>query len=255
MKKEMDALTEARAYLGLFRPGPDDLSEPDIRALLDAELEKEDPDTDLIEYCLDALEEPLPLLPARRASHAPRRALLIAAAVVLLTMLGAAAAASAIRPELWNSLVRLYSDTFRIGHPDKSGTGGYELGETELALRLASLGVSPVLLPEALTDGTCTVDSVTGERTDFITSATVTFSSEELRGTMFIAVYAEGAALPVMDYAGAKDAEPLHTDRIDGFIFSQGDGVVIDFSDGRTVYSIVIDSTREAALDLAQGIR
>ena len=46
-----------RAYLRLFQMDDRILTQSEIRRLLDDELTKDDPDTELIGYCLDALDE------------------------------------------------------------------------------------------------------------------------------------------------------------------------------------------------------
>ena len=46
------------AYLRLFQTDQDILSRSEMKKMLDAELSKDDPDTELIEYCMDALDEP-----------------------------------------------------------------------------------------------------------------------------------------------------------------------------------------------------
>ena len=69
-----------------------------------------------------------------------------------------------------------------------------------------------------------------------------------------ISVYADGAVLPVTDYGAAKDATVLQTDRITCYLFTQAGHTVIDFSDGQTVYAIVMNADRETAAALAQTI-
>ena len=56
-----------RAYLRLFQMDEQILTQSEIRRLLDDELTKDDPDTELIGYCLDALDEgkALPPTPVR----------------------------------------------------------------------------------------------------------------------------------------------------------------------------------------------
>ena len=165
------------------------------------------------------------------------------------------AAASFLNIDLFDPLVRLYNDRIRIGHSGESDELDYALADTPLAKTLSENGIAPVLLPKALTDGTYTVDSVQYEKTELIQSANIRFSSSKTEGTLVISVYADDAALPVTDYAGAEDAVALQTDRITCYLFTQADHTVIDFSDGQTVYSIIMNCSREEAVDLAQSIQ
>ena len=245
-----------RAYLRLFQTDNDILTQSEIQRMLDEELAKNDPDTELIGYCLDALEErkTRPAAAAKLRRFSVRTA--VAAVAVCLVLVGSAtAAASFLDIDLFGPLVRLYNDRIRIGHSGDMDEQGYALTDTPLAKTLAENGIGPVLLPEALTDGTYAVDSVQFETTELIRSADIRFFSGKTEGTLVISVYAEGAALPVTDYAGAEDAVALQTDRITCYVFTQGGHTVIDYSDGQTVYSVVMNADRETASAFARTIQ
>lgn len=245
-----------RAYLRLFQPDRYALTKPEIKRLLDEELAKNDPDTDLIEYCLDALDEIKIRMPAPlKIKRFSVRTAAAIAAVFLVLLCGVTATAAFLNIDLFDPLVKLYNDRIRIGHNGGSTAEDYALSGTDLAKTLAENGITPVLLPKALTDGTYTVDSVQCEKTELIKSANIRFSSKKTAGTLVINVYADGAALPVTDYGEAKDAAALQTDRITCYIFTQADHTVIDFSDGQTVYSIIMNCSREEAVALAQSIQ
>ena len=53
----------------------------------------------------------------------------------------------------------------------------------------------------------------------------------------------------------AKDAAALQTDRITCYLFTQAGHTVIDFSEGQTVYSIIMNADRETAAAFAQTIQ
>ena len=244
-----------RAYLRLFQMDEQILTQSEIRRLLDEELTKDDPDTELIGYCLDALDEgkALPPAPVRIKRFSVKTAAAMAA--VFLVLIGSVtAAASFLNIDLFDPLVKLYNDRIRIGHSGESDEQGYALADTPLAKTLAENGITPVLLPKALTDGTYTVDSVRYEKTELVKSANIRFSAGKTAGTLVISVYAANAPLPVTDYGEAKDAAALQTDRITCYLFTQAGHTVIDFSDGQTVYSIVMNADRETAAALARTI-
>ena len=245
-----------RVYLRLFQTDQLILSKSEIERTLDEELAKNDPDTDLIEYCLDALDEMKIRMPAPlKIKRFSVRTVAAIAAVFFVLLCGVTATAAFLNVDLFDPLVKLYNDRIRIGHNSGSTAGDYYLSETSLAKTLAENGITPVLLPKGLTDGTYIVDSVQFEATELIKSANIRFLSGKTAGTLVISVYADGAALPVMDYGEAKDATALQTDRITCYIFTQADHTVIDFSDGQTVYSIIMNCSREEAVALAQSIQ
>ena len=245
-----------RAYLRLFQTDQLILTKSEIERTLDEELTKDDPDTDLIGYCLDALDEMnrTTRVPLKIKRFSVRTAAAIAA-IILVLFCGATATAAFLNVDLFDPLVKLYNDRIRIGHNGVSADETYALSETPLAKALAENGIAPVLLPKALTDGTYTVDSVQYEKTELIQSANIRFSSSKTEGTLVISVYADDAALPVTDYAGAEDAVALQTDRITCYLFAQEGHMIIDFSDGQTVYSVVMNADRETAAAFAQTIQ
>ena len=245
-----------RAYLRLFQTDRHILSKSEIERTLDEELAKNDPDPDLIGYCLDALDEMKLQIsaPPKMKRFSVRTAAAVAAAFLIL-LCGMTAAAAFLDIDLFDPLVKLYHDRIRIGHNGGQTAEDHALLETDLAKALAENGITPVLLPKALTDGSFSVDSVQYETTELIQSANIRFSSGKTEGTLVISVYADGAALPVTDYGEAKDATALQTDRITCYIFTQAGHTVIDYSDGQTVYSIIMNCSREEAVDLAQSIQ
>ena len=245
-----------RAYLRLFQTDQFILTQPEIKRTLDEELAKNDPDTELIGYCLDALDEMNRTTPAPlKLKRFPVRTAAAIAAALLVLLCSATAAAAFLNIDLFDPLVKLYNDRIRIGHNGEAAEQEYALSETPLAKTLAENGLSPVLLPQALTDGTYTVDAVQYETTELIRSANIRFSSGKTAGTLVISVYADGATLPVTDYGAAKDATVLQTDRITCYLFTQADHTVIDFSDGQTVYAVIMNGSREEAAAFAQTIR
>ena len=244
------------AYLRLFQTDNDILTRSEIKRMLDAELSENDPDTELITYCMDALDEPdAQPAAAAKIKRFPLKTAAAAAAIFMILLASVTAAAAFPDVDLFDPLIKLYNDRIRIGHNGESVAADYALSETPLAKALAGHGISPVLLPKALTDGTYTVASVQYEATELIQSANVRFTNGNTEGTLFISVYAPDAALPVTDYSEAKDAAALQTDRITCYIFTQADNTVIDFSDGRTVYSIIMNCGRDAAAALARTIQ
>ena len=244
-----------RAFLALFQPAPDDLKPEEIRSLLEKELASQDPDAELIGFCLDALSEPRPGAVSRNPRHPRLKAAALAAAVLALLLFGLTAAAAVLRPDFADPLVRLFEDRLRVGHAEEPVSGGFALLDTALAKALAENGFPEVLLPRALTDGTFRVKKVTCETTALVKSANIRFSSGKTKGTLVISVYAPDAPLPVTDYANAENVAAFGTARIEGCVFTQAGEEVLDFSDGRTVYTVILNGTREEALAFAETIQ
>ncbi len=248
-------MRKKKAFRQMLRADAAEMNTADVRRLLDAELEKSEPDPTLVEACLDALSPADGGGAGQTARRRiPVRAALIAAAAAVLLALSTLAAGAVFRVDLFGTLVELYRDRIRIGHTEEWNTEVYALSNTALAKELAAHGIAPVLLPAALTDGTCTVDGVQVEETELIVSANVLFHAGRVSGSMVISVYGEGAALPVTDYAQAEDVKVLCCGEIPVYVFSQAGNAVIDYADGRTVYTVILDGNLDDAVRLAETI-
>lgn len=241
-------MRENKAFRRLLRREAEDLSREEIRALLDRELSQAEPDPDLIEDCLDAIASPQTPAPRPRPRLTPLRIALAAALAALLLAGGAAA----LEPSLFAPPVRQYRDGVRIGHTEAPDAAA---GRSSLALALAAHGMDPVPLPALLSDGTYTVDSIEYQSTPLVQSANIRFSAGKTVGTLVVSAYAQDAALPETDYAGAKDVRQIRVGAVDCWLFARAKGYALDYVCGRTLCQAVIEGDLAAAKSLAESIR
>lgn len=250
-------MNETKAYLRLFRPDPADLTARELGELIDLELEKEEPDADLIELCLDALS-------ARKNVKAPTSVLryravriALAAALSCLLLFGAAAAAGQLLGfDLPGGIVEFFDDRIRI-HTGKSANTvpSAALPDAALAEALSAHGLADVHLPAAFFAEGVSLGEPGFETQDFITSATVPVSSKDLRGTIVLTRYADGSALPPVDYPGAAQPQHIVVSGIDVFVFGNAEGSVITYTVGRTVYTLALDCGAAAAAEIAATVK
>ena len=248
---------EAKAYLRLFQPDSADYTPRQLRKIIDRELEKEEPDADLIEDCLDALAaRQTAKKPAMLPLYKGARIALAAALSVLLLFGTVAAAGQIFGFDLLDGIVEFFDDRIRI-HTEKGANTvpAAVLPDAVLEQELASHGLPGVHLPAVFFTEAYTRSNAVYETQDFITAATIPVSSKDVKGTVVITRYAEASALPTVDYPAAKDPAHITVSGIDVYIFGNAEGSVITYTVERTVYTVVLDCAADIAAEIANTVK
>ncbi len=162
-----------------------DLPKEELERIIEEELNKpeNEMDADLIEYCLDALNElesnDTVEIKAERTSDLKdnkitkpfKKVFAIAAAVAILTVGSLSVFAAVSDVSILDGLVELYNK-YIVVRFDKSDdkADDYELLGTELAEELKENGIYPVLLPEALLNDETRIKEIEYQHTEFINS-------------------------------------------------------------------------------------
>ena len=167
-----------------------DLPKEELERIIEEELNKpeNEMDADLIEYCLDALNElesnDTVEIKAERTSDLEdnkitkpfKKVFVIAAAVAILAVGSLSVFAAVSDVSILDGLVELYNK-YIVVRFDKSNdkADDYELLGTELAAELKENGIYPVLLPEALLNDETQIREIEYQHTEFIISANISF--------------------------------------------------------------------------------
>jgi len=250
-------LNETKAYLRLFRPDSSDFSVRELRGIIEAELEKAEPDADLIEDCLDALSS----LKANRSSGTRlfRQTVKIALAAALISVLtfGAFAAARQIFGfDAPNGIIEFLNDRIRFNaNKSENVAQDFYLPNASLAEDLADNGLSGVHLPEAFFSGDYELKKTVYEHEDFIISANIGVTSKSVDGAIVITRYLNGSELPVVDYPAAENAAHIVSSGIDVYVFENAEGSVITYALDKTVYIISLDCGLSQASDIAATVK
>ena len=168
-----------------------DLPKEELERIIEEELNKpeNEMDADLIEYCLDALNElesnNSVEIKAERTSDSKdniikkpfKKVFAVAAAVAILAVGSLSVFAAVSDVSILDGLVELYNK-YIVVRFDKSNdkADDYELLGTELATELKENGIYPVLLPEALLSDEAHITEIEYEFTDAIISVNINFA-------------------------------------------------------------------------------
>lgn len=248
----------------------DGLNETDLKRIIDEESEKseEEMDTELIEYCLDALnaleEKGKDKKKGEGDANGKRIKIsikkIIAAVVAAVVLLIGSLSVSAMifDFDLSDRIVEFYQDRIKVRF-DKADENAeeYHLLGSYLAKELKKNGISPVLLPDVFLTDNYNLSDVTYESFDVMLSAHFDFYNNEskFKGYMDISQYDDAAYFPSVDYLHIKDVTKISTNEIDVYVFNHGGSVSIGYQDGTTQYSIVVSTDFNTALSIAKTIK
>lgn len=244
--------------------------------ILNEELEKseEEMDTDLVEYCLDALEkleeqekisdndngEKKADLKNKKRTHHFKRILIIAA--VLSVLIIGAVSVSAVFPEvkLFDGIVEFYNEHIRVRYDKGSDNASqYGLLGSQLAKELGSNGIAPIILPEVLLTDEYSLSEITYEKFDTYLTAHIEFNNDKSKINGFIDMYQyeEEQLLPAIDFQGVDDSVKLTVSGIDVYVFNQKQCISISYQDGSTQYDIVLSDnvSIDTAFEFAATIK
>lgn len=247
-----------------------DLPKEELERIIEEELNKpeNEMDADLIEYCLDALNEiennNLVEIKAERTSDSKEKlinkpfkkffAMVAAVAILAVGSLSVFAAVSDV--SILDGLVELYNK-YIVVRFDKSDdkADDYELLGTELAEELKENGIYPVLLPEALLSDESKITEIEYQFWDVLTSVTISFSYKNEKGYVSINQYDPIVESGESEYPNAKYKTTIDVNGIQVHIFEQNRKGTITFKDGHTEYTIISSMNVEQAIEFAKTIK
>lgn len=248
-----------------------DLPKEELERIIEEELNKpeNEMDADLIEYCLDALNEiesnGTVEIKAERTSDSSKdnritkpfkKIFAVAAAVAILAVGSLSVFAAVSDVSILNGLVELYNK-YIVVRFDKSDNKAddYELLGTKLAEELKENGIYPVLLPEALLSKETQITEITYEFTDAITSVNIGFVYGTEKGNLMIDKHELQEVIGEAEYPNARNVTTLEINGVSVYVFEQSKKGTITFMDNQTEYTIVSSMTFEQAIEFAKTIK
>lgn len=247
-----------------------DLPKEDLERIIEEELSKpeNEMDADLIEYCLDALNElesnNTVDIKAEGTSDSKekiiniplKKFLAVVAAIAVLAVGSLSVFAAVSDVSIMDGLVELYNKYIVIRF-DKSNDKAedYELLGTELAQELKENGIHPVLLPEALLSNEAQITEIEYEFTDVITSVNINFIYRNEKGHLVISYYDSADYMGESEYPNSKSVTVVETSGIQIYVFEQDQKGSIAYKDGQIEYGIFSSMSYEDAIDFAKTIK
>lgn len=247
-----------------------DLPKEKLEQIIEEELEKPENkmDADLIEYCLDALNEiesnNTVEIKAERTSDSKdniimkpfKKVFAVAAAVAILAVGSLSVFAAVSDVSILDGLVELYNKYIVVRFDKSDGKADdYELLGTELAAELKENGIYPVLLPEALLSEDAHINDIEYQVTEFATSANISFVHDKEKGSLIIDKYELQEIIGEAEYPNAKNVTTLEINGIIIYVFEQNQKGTITFIDNQTEYTIVSSMNYEQAIEFAKTIK
>lgn len=245
--------------------------EENLSRIIDEELEKseEEMDAELIEYCLDKLNE-LEVMTHdteekkgngdsndKRIKIKIKKIIAIAAIIAVFLVGTLSASALVFEVNLFDGIVELYNDYIRINFDQTDDNyESYDLSGTEIAKELAKNGFDEILLPETLLSGEYAITSVEYERVEFISSTNIKFKFKDKLGSIYISKYDMEEIVPYVEFLNVtSEIEKIEIDNITVFCFMQNKEASINYRDGLYLYTIQIPLELNDAVEFAKTIK
>lgn len=242
------------------------LSAEEIKGLIDEETAKEadDIDMDYIDLCFRLLEtkknEEGQLKVRKPKGKKPIKTILIAAVLSLL-LASSLTVFAMIKLDIPQSIAKLEDTNAQIDinleNADTSADG-YALTETDLAKRLAEFGISPITIPQELTNGSCVIKSIENNTAEesLAKNANIEFEYAGSNAYLVISQFAQNFEFvgesTVMDVSAGK---MINVNGMDVLVFEQKSGCSIEYRDGLTQYNIYVNTDFENAIKFAETIK
>lgn len=245
------------------------LSESEIKALINKELEKnaEEIDMDYIDLCYELLaikrtshhEKTIKL--ANRKKIKPLRILIAAVIITLLVLTTVTVSAHVFDFAIPNYIAQLIEGNAQIDTNLKNAdttADSYALTDSDLAQKLAEYGISSVTFPEEMIKEDCSIISIENITADesIQKDIYVRFKYYGFEGSLSVSQtsgdYEWVGEETVID---VKSAEMLQANGMDILVFEQDGNCNIIYMDYLTKYNISIECDMDTAMDFAKSIK
>lgn len=244
----------------------DESLKENLDRIINEELKKSESemDTELIEYCLDALnkfessdEKDSGDTNEKCIKLNFRKAVAIAAvaAVFLIGALSASYAACNIK--LFDGIVEFYNDYVRINFDKiEDNQNDYSDPNMDLVKELTDNGFNTVLLPKMMFSKSYEIINIEYELGEVISSANITFEHQNKKGSVFITKYSSEEFVADFEFLNVtSQIEKVEINDITLYCFMQGKNASINYRDGLQIYNIIIPSELNEAIELAKTIK
>lgn len=247
--------------------GFSDLSKDEIRNLIKQEVEKgpDAMDTEYIDFCFELLKSKDEAgSENKKKSIKLKKPLLIAAAIIVVIMVPVLT----VSADLFNfTIPKNLADAvdgnalvdYNLENADTSADG-YALTDTDLYKELAAHGITPVTLPEYLTNGNCTITEISfdTDHTNIVTFAYIYFEYNGCSGSLDISQYSEDVENAMIEeYMDVKSGQIIRVNGMDVMVIEQKNHYCsVRYKDALTQYDFFLrDCDLDTALEFAKSIK
>lgn len=246
-----------------------DLSESEIKAMINKELEKDakEIDMDYIDICYELLamkKTSNPEKPIKLTNHKKIklfRVLIAAVITSILVLTTVTVSAYMLDFDIPNYIAQLIEGNAQIDtNLENADTtaDSYALTNTDLAQKLAEYGVSPITFPEEMVKEDCSIISIENMTTDESIQKDIYVRFEYFGNSGSLSVSQSNADYEwvgeetVID---VKSAEMLQANGMDILVFERDNNCIILYQDNLTRYQIYLESEMQIAIEFAESIK
>ncbi len=234
------------------------LSQDVLKEIIAEEVEKNanDIDTELIDICFDSLQDKNPINDEKQEHIRPKVKVVLVAAVILMLVFSTITASAFLFniPERIAEYVNGKAKfDYNLKNADTSAEQ-YLLNGSELAQKIADMGVSPITLPVDLTNSNCTLVKLEKrQKDDESIDIYADFKINDIRGEMHIQSNAEWPGKDTLEEIHAADM--ISANGMDVLVFETDNPCIIIYKDGNIRYDIYLYTDFETTKNIAKNIK
>lgn len=241
------------------------LTEDEIKGLIEKELSKESDqiDMDYIDLCYDILEAkrsgsvPYEIRKAKLTARKPAKAFFIAAVVAVFAV--STLTASAFVFDIPEKIAQYRNGNAEISLENADTTAdGYALLDSELAKQLAEFGITPVTFPEEMIKENCEITEIENrtQEESWEHTALIEFEYNGKHGDIIIMQYTQDFEMAVVDSSmNVISGQMINANGMDILVFEQKKSCSIRYKDNNTEYTISLECDIDTAIQFARSIK
>lgn len=261
----MKKVVTSSDLIKLIKDKENNFTEEELKKILDAELLKDESeiDTDLVECCLQALEDGKKTLPAKKSGRKILKLIFFAGAAAALLFVNINAFSNLGKKEDTNQVIHITSPNATApvkpsqtviveevtdikGSPVENPDGVSDSLSPSLKEQLETAGYADVSLPVAVLKTEDVFLNTNGD--------TVTFSAIVNEQSVNI-IIAKNQPAPSMKAPEGVENQTINSNGISVLVTNEGGVSVITYSKNSMNYQIIIQSTLEEAAEIAKTIK
>lgn len=245
-----------------------DLTEEEIKELINKELSKENSvvDMEYVDICFDLLEskkamQDTPEIKEKKIGiRKPVKIILVAAVIALIMMSTLTVSAQILNFSIPQKISEFLNGNAEIDYNLKNAdttADGYALLDTNLAKALADYGISPVAFPEEMIKGNCKITNIENVSTDsFLQIVDVDFEYNGQIGNLYIRQILENVeSTGVWNINNIESGKMIKANGMDILVFEKENHCSIIYKDNLTTYEINLHSDLKTAIEFAESIK
>ncbi len=228
-----------------------------LKTIIEEEMAKseDEMDTDLIEFCLDALQKDTTDTPKEVKQKKFNKILLVAAIAAVLLCGTFTVSATVFENNWFEGILKVFDNGISIDFKEiENADENYNKDRLKLKYELSENIIGWTRLPKVIYNGQIDYNSIIYDNTVTKITATVPFILDEKENKMVIEHYADGNYIPEVTFENAENPETFRVNDITVFLFKQNINYIVAYRHNLSIYTFTLDCNYDEAMSFAKSV-